>query len=113
VAAFSSTKLSKISKNRLGRKWDRLSKTGIKDIMKEEWEQNIKPQFKPMRTKEYIISIPGEAFGEQSLSSGKAGFTSMGGCPPSIDPYTGSSNYMSLGLTLSEPSRASSPTSTS
>jgi hypothetical protein len=58
-----------IIKNRLGRKWDRLSKTGIKDIMKKEWEQSIKPQFKPMKTKkEYIVSIPGEAFGKQSLT---------------------------------------------
>ncbi|CAM1509778.1 Fc.00g001130.m01.CDS01 [Cosmosporella sp. VM-42] len=56
-------------KNRLGRKWDNLSKVGIKDIMKGEWEQSIKPQFKPMDTKkEHIVAIPAEAFGKKSLT---------------------------------------------
>ena len=55
-------------KNRLGRKWDRLSKAGIKEIMKGEWEQAIKPQFKPGNTaKQYIVSIPAEAFGKSGL----------------------------------------------
>ena len=55
-------------KARLGRRWDRLSKAGIKEIMKGEWEQAIKPQFKPSNSKkEYIVSIPAEAFGKSSL----------------------------------------------
>jgi hypothetical protein len=55
-------------KSRLGRKWDRLSKAGIKEIMKGEWEYAIKPQFKPLSThKEYIVGIPAEAFGKSSL----------------------------------------------
>ncbi|KAF4627514.1 hypothetical protein G7Y89_g10639 [Cudoniella acicularis] len=55
-------------KSRLGRKWDRLSKAGIKEIMKGEWEHAIKPQFKPLSTKkEYIVGIPAEAFGKASL----------------------------------------------
>jgi hypothetical protein len=55
-------------KARLGRKWDRLSKAGIKEIMKGEWEYAIKPQFKPLNSqKEYIVGIPAEAFGKSSL----------------------------------------------
>ncbi|KAF7551172.1 hypothetical protein G7Z17_g5193 [Cylindrodendrum hubeiense] len=57
-----------IVKNRLGRGWDQLSRAGIKDIMRGEWEQSIKPQFKPTNTKkEYIVSIPAMAFSKQSL----------------------------------------------
>ncbi|KAI0833091.1 actin-like ATPase domain-containing protein [Hypoxylon sp. FL0890] len=53
----------RICKNRLGRGWDRLSKVGIRDIMKGEWEHAIKPQFKVLSSKkEYIVSIPAEAF---------------------------------------------------
>lgn len=48
---------------RLGYKWDCLSTAGIKEIMKGEWGQSIKPQFTPgYLTKEYIIGIPAEAF---------------------------------------------------
>lgn len=55
-------------KNRLGRGWDQLSRASIKDIMRGEWEQSIKPQFKPTNArKEYIVSIPAEAFRKQSL----------------------------------------------
>ncbi|RYP67404.1 hypothetical protein DL770_008631 [Monosporascus sp. CRB-9-2] len=55
-------------KSRLGRRWDRLSKAGIKEIMKGEWEHAIKPQFKPLRNnKEYVIGIPAEAFTNSSL----------------------------------------------
>ncbi|KAL6400259.1 hypothetical protein AUP68_15955 [Ilyonectria robusta] len=58
----------RIVKNRLGRGWDQLSRTSIKDIMRGEWEQSIKPQFKPTNArKEYIVSIPAEAFRRQSL----------------------------------------------
>ena len=49
-------------KNRLGRKWNKLSQTGIRDIMKSEWEYAIKPQFRlENTTKEYIVAIPAEA----------------------------------------------------
>ncbi|KAL4949243.1 hypothetical protein BDW69DRAFT_77289 [Aspergillus filifer] len=55
-------------KNRLGRRWDHLSKAGIKEILKGEWEHAIKPQFKPSASKpEYTVSIPAEAFGKNSL----------------------------------------------
>jgi hypothetical protein len=55
-------------KARLGRKWDRLSKAGIREIMREEWEHAIKPQFKgDNSTREYIVRIPAEAFGRSSL----------------------------------------------
>ncbi|KAL4864901.1 hypothetical protein BDV12DRAFT_200620 [Aspergillus spectabilis] len=55
-------------KSRLGRRWDHLSKAGIKEIIKGEWEHAIKPQFKPQSSKkEYIVSIPAEAFGKNSL----------------------------------------------
>ncbi|KAL2846179.1 hypothetical protein BJY01DRAFT_263382 [Aspergillus pseudoustus] len=55
-------------KSRLGRRWDHLSKAGIKEIIKGEWEHAIKPQFKPQNSKkEYIVSIPAEAFGKTSL----------------------------------------------
>ncbi|OLN95475.1 Heat shock 70 kDa protein 12B [Colletotrichum chlorophyti] len=55
-------------KSRLGRKWDRLSKAGIKEIIKGEWETAIKPQFNPTaKGKEYVVSIPAEAFGKSSL----------------------------------------------
>ncbi|KAF2814241.1 actin-like ATPase domain-containing protein [Mytilinidion resinicola] len=58
----------RMCKARLGRKWDHLSKAGIKEIMKGEWEHAIKPQFMPgNRTKEYIVRIPAEAFGKSSL----------------------------------------------
>lgn len=52
-----------VCKNRLGRGWDRLSKVGIREVMKGEWEHAIKPQFKVSNSKrEYIVSIPAEAF---------------------------------------------------
>ena len=58
----------RICKNRLGRRWDRLSKAGIKKIMKEEWEYGIKHQYKPgNRKKEYIVQPPAEAFANSSL----------------------------------------------
>lgn len=57
-----------ICKGRLGRRWDRLSKAGIKEFMKGEWEHAIKPQFKlSNNAKEYIDSIPAKAFGKTSL----------------------------------------------
>ncbi|CAG7561921.1 unnamed protein product [Fusarium equiseti] len=54
-----------IIKNRLGRRWDRLSKVGSKELLKGEWEHSIKPQFSPTGSrKEYLVSIPAEAFDE-------------------------------------------------
>ena len=56
-------------KGRLGSKWDRLSKAGIKEIM-NTWEHGIKPQFKsPTTRKEYIIPLPAEAFRGKSSGS--------------------------------------------
>ena len=56
-------------KNRLGRKWNNLSQTGIRDIMKSEWEYAIKPQFRlESATKEYIVAIPAEAFRGSDLN---------------------------------------------
>ncbi|KAL2834215.1 hypothetical protein BDW59DRAFT_44951 [Aspergillus cavernicola] len=57
-----------ICKRRLGRRWDNLSKKGVNEVMRGEWEQFIKPQFKPNSTKkEWIVSIPAEAFGRSNL----------------------------------------------
>lgn len=53
----------RLCKSRLGRKWDKLSKAGINEVMKREWENGIKPQFKLQgRSKRYTASIPAEAF---------------------------------------------------
>ncbi|KAK8014234.1 hypothetical protein PG990_007530 [Apiospora arundinis] len=59
----------RMCKGRLGSKWDRLSKAGIKEIM-NTWEHGIKPQFKSSTTrKEYIIPLPAEAFRGKSSGS--------------------------------------------
>ncbi|KAI1104918.1 actin-like ATPase domain-containing protein [Jackrogersella minutella] len=64
---FIDQEFERMCKRRLGRGWDRLSKIGIRDIMKGEWEQAIKPQFKVSNSKkEYIVSIPAEAFPDRS-----------------------------------------------
>ena len=56
-------------KNRLGGKWNKLSQTGIRDIMKSEWEYAIKPQFRlDNATKEYIVAIPAEALEGSDLN---------------------------------------------
>ena len=56
-------------KKRLGRRWASLSKVGIKDIMKGEWEKSIKPEFNTINIhKEYIVAIPAEAFGDNDLN---------------------------------------------
>ena len=56
-------------KARLGRQWGKLSQTGISEILKDEWEYAIKPQY---RTKggrdEYIVAIPAEAFKGASMN---------------------------------------------
>ncbi|CAG9936358.1 unnamed protein product [Clonostachys rosea f. rosea IK726] len=52
-----------ICKARLGRQWSNLSQTGVKELMKDQWEYGIKPQFTPEdKNKEYIVAIPAEAF---------------------------------------------------
>ncbi|KAL3439592.1 hypothetical protein BDV09DRAFT_201719 [Aspergillus tetrazonus] len=55
-------------KRRLGRRWDNLSKKGINDLMRGEWEQYIKPQFKPGSIHgDWIVGIPAEAFERSKL----------------------------------------------
>ncbi|KUI73911.1 hypothetical protein VM1G_09601 [Cytospora mali] len=55
-----------ICKKRLGMNWNRLSKAGIKDIMKGEWEYGIKSTIDPGNVnKEYIVKLPPEAFRSQ------------------------------------------------
>ncbi|RSM15432.1 hypothetical protein CDV31_005025 [Fusarium ambrosium] len=50
-------------RNRLGRKWHQISQSGIKEMLKEDWELSIKPQYKPGNLKkEYVVSVPAEAF---------------------------------------------------
>lgn len=57
----------RLCKDRLGRGWDYLSKVGVREVMKGEWEYAIKPQFKVSNNKrEYIVSIPAEAFPNKS-----------------------------------------------
>ncbi|KAK0728618.1 hypothetical protein B0T26DRAFT_768300 [Lasiosphaeria miniovina] len=66
-AIFVDEAFESICKARLGRSWDHLSKAGIKEIMKGDWEQIIKARFKPGNAnKEYIIRIPVEAFANSS-----------------------------------------------
>lgn len=57
-------------KERLGRKWNKLTQNGIKDIMKDEWEYGIKPQFKIDNStmKEYNVAVPAEAFEGSDLN---------------------------------------------
>ena len=56
-------------KDRLGRKWNKLSQTGIRDIMKSEWEYAIKPQFRlDDANKEYVVAIPAEALEGSDLN---------------------------------------------
>lgn len=56
-------------KARLGSRWNHLSDTGKKRIMKNEWEALIKPTFVPNLThREYIVEIPAEAFSESNLN---------------------------------------------
>lgn len=59
-----------ICKNALGRRWNKLSQTGIKEIMKNEWEYAIKPQYTitNSKKKEYIVAIPAEAFVESDMN---------------------------------------------
>ena len=56
--------------SRLGRRWSKLTRNGIKEIMKNEWEYAVKPQFKLENddTKNYIVAVPAEAFEGSSLN---------------------------------------------
>ncbi|KAL5051689.1 hypothetical protein BDW71DRAFT_202839 [Aspergillus fruticulosus] len=69
-----------ICKRRLGRRWDNLSKKGINDVMRGEWEQYIKPQFRPGSTHgDWIVGIPAEAFGRSNLDDlGKQPYIKQG-----------------------------------
>ncbi|KAI0799127.1 hypothetical protein GGR55DRAFT_684312 [Xylaria sp. FL0064] len=51
----------RICSSRLGSKWGCLTKRGVREIMKDQWEYGVKPQFRPGRKgKEHIISLPAE-----------------------------------------------------
>ncbi|KAI1272591.1 hypothetical protein F5Y07DRAFT_403302 [Xylaria sp. FL0933] len=51
----------RICSSRLGTKWGCLTKRGAREIMKDQWEYGVKPQFRPGRKgKEHIISLPAE-----------------------------------------------------
>ncbi|EEU41915.1 uncharacterized protein NECHADRAFT_50859 [Fusarium vanettenii 77-13-4] len=50
-------------RDRLGHKWDQISQSGIKEMLKGDWELSIKPQYKlGNEKKEYVVSIPAEAY---------------------------------------------------
>ncbi|KAI1326451.1 hypothetical protein F5Y16DRAFT_374825 [Xylariaceae sp. FL0255] len=54
---------------RLGARWKRLSKMGIREIMKNGWEYGIKPQYRPGNAKkEYIVALPAELFSRDGLA---------------------------------------------
>ncbi|TGJ86878.1 hypothetical protein E0Z10_g1906 [Xylaria hypoxylon] len=56
-------------KGRLKHKWNQLSKAGLRDVMKNEWEYGIKPQFRPGKVgKTHIVSLPAELFRETASS---------------------------------------------
>ncbi|KAI1746422.1 hypothetical protein F4680DRAFT_401390 [Xylaria scruposa] len=61
----------RICSGRLGSKWKKATKAGIRDVMKNEWEYGVKPQFKPGKAgKKYIVSLPADLFrnGNASLN---------------------------------------------
>lgn len=51
-------------KDRLGGKWSKLTQNGIKDIMKTQWKDRIKPYFKLDNkiADEYDFAVPAEVF---------------------------------------------------
>ncbi|KAK0371652.1 hypothetical protein CLIM01_11003, partial [Colletotrichum limetticola] len=56
-------------KARLSKRWNHLTGTGKKRIIRNEWEALIKPTFVPARThQDYIVEIPAEAFSESDLN---------------------------------------------
>ncbi|KAI0440363.1 hypothetical protein F4803DRAFT_527786 [Xylaria telfairii] len=60
----------------LGRRWDRLSKNDINDMMREDWERGVKPQFMPSLNRDYPIRVPAGAFPDGNTTDTK--------CDPSI-----------------------------
>ncbi|TRX93941.1 hypothetical protein FHL15_005019 [Xylaria flabelliformis] len=59
----------RICSGRLGSKWKKATKAGIRDVMKNEWEYGVKPQFKPGKAgKKYVVSLPAELFGNGNAS---------------------------------------------
>ncbi|KAI0521987.1 hypothetical protein F5B22DRAFT_512862 [Xylaria bambusicola] len=55
----------------LGRRWDRLSKNDINDVMREDWERGVKPQFTPSSNRDYPIRVPAGAFPDGKTSDDK------------------------------------------
>ncbi|KAI1425003.1 hypothetical protein F5Y12DRAFT_397991 [Xylaria sp. FL1777] len=55
----------------LGRRWDRLSKNDINDVMREDWERGVKPQFTPSLDRDYPIRVPAGAFPDGKTSDDK------------------------------------------
>ncbi|KAI0543985.1 hypothetical protein F4679DRAFT_566597 [Xylaria curta] len=55
----------------LGRRWDRLSKNDINDVMREDWERGVKPQFMPSLDRDYPIRVPAGAFPDGKTSDSK------------------------------------------
>ncbi|KAK8102078.1 hypothetical protein PG984_015224 [Apiospora sp. TS-2023a] len=53
-------------KKSLGRKWDRLSKVDINELMNHSWEYGPKHQFSLSHDMDYVISIPSAAFAKES-----------------------------------------------
>ncbi|CAI7672421.1 unnamed protein product [Penicillium discolor] len=65
---FIDNAFERIVKARLGRRWEKISQNGIKELLRGEWEQSIKRGYKPQNAeKEYAISIPAEAFENTGL----------------------------------------------
>lgn len=56
--------------SRLGRRWNKLTQNNIRELMKNEWEYAIKPQFKLKNSgiDEYIVAVPTEAFEGSDLN---------------------------------------------
>ncbi|KAI1204683.1 uncharacterized protein F4807DRAFT_454509 [Annulohypoxylon truncatum] len=55
----------------VGRKWDRLSKNDINDVLREDWERGVKPQFTPSLNRDYPIRVPACAFPDGKTSDTK------------------------------------------
>lgn len=57
-----------MAQRRLGAKWNNLSKTGVKELVKNEWQQNIKPHYKHLANshRPYTVGIPAEAFSSKA-----------------------------------------------
>ncbi|RWA10740.1 hypothetical protein EKO27_g4359 [Xylaria grammica] len=50
------------SKKCLGRRWVRLSRNDINDVMRVDWEGGVKPQCTPSLDRDYPIRVPAAAF---------------------------------------------------